>query len=79
MLFFVVFMALIHVFLSLTTDKHPTLNEEAVLPDVHLENAKKYARENDYKRSAFHIKKAIEVMRVIEEDVCRWSAIGIHG
>ena len=48
---------------------HPTLNEQAILPDKYLENAAYFEKEKRYDRSAENLEKAIRSIWKIQNDV----------
>ena len=68
-LFIVIGCAIMYSVFHFTEQDSPTLNDHAVIPDIHLQNVKKYANDHDFDRSRMHLAKAIETMRVIETDV----------
>ena len=51
----------------------PTLNDHAVDPDIHLENTKRYANDQSFNRSLYHLDKAIKAIRILEDDADDYS------
>lgn len=49
--------------------QHPSLNEHATEPDLLLNNARIYAKDHVINRSLYHLEKAIESIRSLEEDI----------
>jgi len=73
LLFIGSFMAILHFGGHLLENESPTLNDKAGDPDIHLENTKRYANEHAFDRSMYHLEKAIQTIRIIEEDADVYS------
>lgn len=68
-IFIVLAIGLLYAVFHFSEPDSPTLNDQALSPDLHLQNMKKYAKEHEFERSKMHLEKAIAAMRVIESDV----------
>lgn len=69
LLFLVAMTAVVYVAFRASEYMNPTLSSQAVSPDLHLQNIKKYMKEHDQARSILHLDKAIAAIKVIETDV----------
>ena len=74
---FLVFIALTMAILyfggHLFENNNPTLNDHAVDPDIHLENTKRYANDQSFNRSLYHLNKAIKAIRLLKDDADDYS------
>jgi hypothetical protein len=57
---------------------HPSLNNHALDPDLHLINVKRYLKDKANDRSAIELGKAIESIRILEEDMDEASAFRLE-
>ncbi|MBE62522.1 MAG: hypothetical protein CMB89_09200 [Flammeovirgaceae bacterium] len=63
-------LSVVHMFDFSYESQHPTLNEESISPDVHLQNAIHYTKKDaDYTRSLYHIDQAIQSIKYLETDI----------
>jgi hypothetical protein len=69
LLFLIASFGILYLVFHISQPDSPTLNDQAMTPDLHLKNVEKYAKEHEYERSKMHLEKAIETMRIIESDV----------
>ena len=56
---------------------HPTLNQRAEEPDIHIKNVWHYMRTEEMERSVFHLQKAIASIKAIESDADLESVEGL--
>ncbi len=51
------------------SSKHLSLNQKAFRPDIEIQNARRYAREDHMERTQLHVQKAMYAINEIKQDV----------